>query len=127
MQITKKAKQTQDFAELLKTVDSGQFNADISKEFDELKDHLNEVAEACNGSAKGSLSITFNVHLDVRGVMRMHFKVNTKKPKLVQEATLWMGEDGHMVTEHPRQGTLPAVDLGRPNIVPLDPSKRGTN
>lgn len=102
------------FAVIWAQLADGDANREVSQELYDLVNKLYTAAESCGAPAKGSITIKLNVSVDPRGVVGMGWDTSTREPKPQRIAgILWMDpKTGNLMTQNPRQPTLPHVIEG---------------
>lgn len=100
-------------ARFLESIGEGDFHADASEKFFELNNSLQDHALRTDSRVKGKMTMVFDVSIDQRGVVGVTIDTTIKKPKLKRApAQAWVTKSGNLVTEHPRQTTLPLREVG---------------
>lgn len=99
------------FSHFLALLEEGSLHAELGERLTEMAMKLSDHTQN-NSTAKGSLSVTFNLTLERGGVLSVKTDVKTKLPVSSRNPTvLWLDEHNNPVAENPRQQKLPLRSL----------------
>lgn len=95
-----------DLSDLLQSISGGDFHVNATRKLAKLVETMHAVARNAGGAPKGKLAISISFKLD-RGVMEIDADAKVVEPATVRGRTiLWATEQGGLVREDPRQGSL---------------------
>ena len=105
------------FADFVRFLEDGQFDAELSNALQELNTEMSHVAIESGGKAKGKLTLTLDFALEgkVFTISSKH-KVDVPEPKR-PKSVMWSTQDGRFTPSNPQQGQLFGVrEVGAPGM-----------
>jgi hypothetical protein len=108
------------FSVIFAQLADGDANREVSQELYDLVTKLYADAEHRGTQSKGSVTVKLSVSVDPRGVVGMAWETATREPKPQRIAgILWMDpKTGNLMTQNPRQPTLPhVIEGGRREVI----------
>ena len=116
------------FAETLRTINGGDFEAEATEALRELVQRIQHVAEHGGGKPKGKIVVALTIKQD-RGIMEIEPDIKVVTPGLVRNRTIMYGTpDGRLVANDPRQTSLalgPAKDVSTRSVVDIRQAQAG--
>jgi hypothetical protein len=100
------------FTRALEMISEGSLVREASRQLHELLKTLQAEVRDTDLDAKGELTLTLKVTVEVDGIVRIDPVIKTKEPapRLVK-GTLWITKGGNLTPHNPRQQSLPLHEV----------------
>lgn len=106
------------FSVFLTKVGEGDCEQQLSQEMQTLMKAVIAQAKAQSKAVTGTLSLTLSFAGEDTGVVNVRYEIKRKEPKPRRPTSVfWIGRDGNVVDENPKQKRLPFRDVSAKNEV----------